>query len=168
MSVPQSLRPLLPVAIVFLVLIGALWWALNGVMERRAHPNRGLTAQSAAQPMLLRRSLDGHYRAPGTINGQPVRFFVDTGATTVVVSSALADRLGLARGRRITVYTAAGPRRAYTTRFKHVTLGSIRIDNVRGSIVPDMRGNDADDVLLGMSFLGHLDMRFRDGELVLR
>lgn len=165
MSSAESAKPLLPILLVFLVLIGVMWWAFDGYLEKREHPNSDLATRATADSVLLQRSRDGHYRAPGTINGQAVSFFVDTGASSVAVSARLATKLGLARGHRITVQTAAGPHTAYTTRLDRVTLGSIAVDNVRGAIVPGM---DDDQVLLGMSFLRHLDMQFRGETLSLQ
>lgn len=46
----------------------------------------------------------------------------------------------------------------------HHALCPIVIDNVRGAIVPGM----GDDILLGMSFLGHLNMQFSGDRLLLR
>lgn len=162
----QSVRPLAPVAIVFLVLLGVLWWLFDGYTARRANPNQALaTSAGEAGTVRLTRSRDGHYRAPGTINGESVDFLVDTGASVIALPAGVAERIGLARGARITVPTAAGPSRAYRTRLDRVVVGSIAVDDVRAAIVPAMGG---DQILLGMSFLGHLDMQFRNGELLLR
>ena len=43
----------------------------------------------------------GHFNAAGAINGKPVTFMVDTGATTIALSQTEANRIGLdwKRGR---------------------------------------------------------------------
>jgi len=48
--------------------------------------------------VVLKRSHDGHYIFPGTINGRPVSFLLDTGATLVSVPAHRAEELGLAAG----------------------------------------------------------------------
>lgn len=161
----ESLRPLAPVAAVFVLLIGAMWWAFDGYLERRNNPNRDLrTGSQVAERVVLEAGPGGHYAVPGEINGRPVKFLVDTGASHVAVPAALADDLGLERGHRIQVATAAGQTSAYHTRIDRIALGGIELRNVRGSINPSM---DADFVLLGMTFLRHLDFRQEGGRLVL-
>ena len=39
--------------------------------------------------------LGGHFTSAGAINGRPVQFMVDTGATLVAISQSEADRIGL-------------------------------------------------------------------------
>lgn len=162
----ESIRPLMPVAVVFVLLLGVLWWMFDGYIAQRTQPNRAI-AQATGEGATVRlvRSRDGHYRAPGSINGDSVDFLVDTGASVIAIPASVAERIGLSRGSRISVQTAAGPSRAYRTRLERVIVGSIAIDDVRAAIVPAMGG---DQVLLGMSFLSHLEMQFRDGELLLR
>jgi aspartyl protease family protein len=46
----------------------------------------------------IERGLDGHFRVKGYVNDQPVTFMVDTGATSVSVTDALAERAGLEGG----------------------------------------------------------------------
>lgn len=107
----------------------------------------------------------GHYLLDGQINGQPVTFLLDTGATDVAIPKALAKRLGLKSGAPITISTANGRATGYRTRLQHLQLGAIDLDQVTALIVPDM---DGDEVLLGMSALKQLDFTQRDGTLVLR
>jgi aspartyl protease family protein len=93
-----------------------------------------------------------------------VTFLLDTGATQVSVPEALADRIGLERGRRQQTMTANGVISVHTTRLESVRLGGIELRDVLASINPYMPG---DTVLLGMSFMQHLDMVQRDGSLSL-
>jgi len=112
--------------------------------------------------VVLQRSRNGHYVAEGEINGQPVKFLVDTGATDVAISEKTARAMGLEFGPRIRVMTAAGPVGAWITRLDRVSLGSLELTNVRATITPGL--NDA--ALLGMSFLKHFSMR-QEGENLL-
>jgi aspartyl protease family protein len=112
--------------------------------------------------VILQRERSGHYMAQGEINGQPVMFLVDTGATDVALSEKMARAMGLDFGPRITVMTAAGRVGAWVTRLDRVRLGSLELTNVRATITPGLN----DQVLLGMSFLKHFSMR-QEGEQLL-
>lgn len=111
----------------------------------------------------LQRDRSGHYIAKGEINGSPVVFLVDTGATDVAISDQVARALGLEFGPRMTVMTAAGPAAAWRTRLDRVSLGSLALNNVRATITPGLGG----EVLLGMSFLQYFNLRQQGDQLVL-
>ena len=120
--------------------------------------------QSGAARVVLEQDRNGHYEAQGTINGQPVTFLVDTGATDVSMPESTARALGLAFGPRVSVMTAAGPASAWITRLDEVSVGGIRRENVRATIT----GGNFDGILLGMSFLKHYSLQQQDGRLVIR
>lgn len=106
---------------------------------------------------------NGHYYADGIINGVTLRFLVDTGATAIALSSDMARRIGLdyrKHGRPAYVQTANGVTTAYFLKLENVTVGDITLYNVDAGI---QEGNSINQALLGMSFLGRLDMR-HDGE----
>ena len=113
--------------------------------------------------VMLERDRSGHFLAQGEINGHPVLFLVDTGATDVAISEKAAREMGLEFGPRTTVMTAAGPARAWRTRLDRVSLGTVALDNVRATITPGL-GNE---VLLGMSFLKYFHMRQDGNQMVL-
>ncbi|NKC11138.1 MAG: TIGR02281 family clan AA aspartic protease [Gammaproteobacteria bacterium] len=131
------------------------------------NPNESVKRTSVAgssTAIVLQANRYGHYVASGTINGLPVVFLLDTGATSVAIPREVADSLGLKRGTPIVVATANGRAKGYLTRLDRVGLGAIELRNVEGVIAPGMGSNE---VLLGMSFLEHLDWRREDGRLVL-
>jgi aspartyl protease family protein len=113
--------------------------------------------------VVLQRERSGHYLAEGLINGRPVMFLVDTGATDVAVSEKLARKMGLDFGPRIRVMTAAGPAGAWVTRLERVQLGSLELTNVRATITPGLN----DQALLGMSFLKHFNLRQEGDQLLI-
>ena len=78
---------------------------------------------------------------------------------------ALADELGLPRGRQFMVDTANGTAEGYATRLQTLQLGDILLHDVEAGIVPGMAG---EEVLLGMSALRQLDFRSQGGDLLLR
>lgn len=116
--------------------------------------------------VVLTRNRDGHYVTSGRINGEPVTFMVDTGASDVAIPAAKAARLGLTRGPRQVYRTANGAVVGYVTTLERVSIGPLRLRQVRGSINTGMAPGD--DVLLGMSFLRRVEMLQRGGQLRLR
>lgn len=113
------------------------------------------------------RDRTGMYRTPGAINGRPVRFLVDTGATQVAINADQARQLGIdyrVVGTEATVLTASAPQRAWQVNLDRISVGSIELRNV-GAVVLD--GPLPADVLLGMSFLGQVEMDDEGSLLVL-
>lgn len=100
----------------------------------------------------------GMYKTYGSINGQSVRFLVDTGASAIAMNVSQAKRLGI-RYRRIGkpagVSTASGYEKAYRVRLKSVSVGSITEKNVEALIID---GKHPGPILLGMTFLGRLNV----------
>ncbi|NNM01535.1 MAG: retroviral-like aspartic protease family protein, partial [Gammaproteobacteria bacterium] len=104
------------------------------------------------------------YVATGAINGVTVDFLLDTGATDVSIPARVARRIGLEGGRPIPVTTANGVVTVYQIRLATVALGNLAQRDVDANINPHMGG---DAVLLGMSFLKHLELRQRGEHLEL-
>jgi aspartyl protease family protein len=149
-------------------ILGLLTLVFSDYLERQYNPNREAVSritETGAREVVLERNRDGHYIATGQINGEPVVFLLDTGATLVSVPEALATRLGLERGAGFAAATANGTVTVYGTRLDSVSLGDIEVRDVRASINPGMRGNE---VLLGMSFMKDLELVQRNGTLTLR
>ena len=115
--------------------------------------------------VLLEANVQGHFVASGKINGEPVVFLLDTGATDVAISDELADSLGLSRGAAVTLQTANGQTRGYRTRLDRLELSDIVLRDVAALVAP---GFDGEQVLLGMSALSQLEFTQRAGTLVLR
>jgi aspartyl protease family protein len=150
----------------------ALMWVLfDDYLERRDYPNRDLVVeQGAYTELVLRRNPAGHYLLPGTINGEPVIFLFDTGATQVSVPAHLAERLGLPQGARGRALTANGPVEVHQTRIRELAIGPFVLKNVPAHLNPGMSinpGANSEQVLLGMSVLRHLDFAQRGQELIL-
>ncbi len=151
----------------WLLLLGLLTLLAQGWLERRDNPNRELAYVDAdgSAEVVLRRSRSGHYVAPGYINGEPVQFLLDTGATDVNIPAEVAERIGLEAGTPIRARTANGLITVYRTRLDTIRLGGIELHDVRASINPRMPGNT---VLLGMSFMRDLELVQRGDTLTLR
>lgn len=103
----------------------------------------------------------GHFTTVGVVNGVSLRFLVDTGATSVVLSSADARRAGvnyLSGTRRLT-QTANGVVPVYSVKLDSLRIGDITLNNVDASVI---EGDKLPIALLGMSFLNRMEMK-RDG-----
>ena len=105
----------------------------------------------------------GHFSGAGAINGKPVQFLVDTGATTIALSQGEANRIGLdwKRGKPALSATANGPVPVYVINLTSVRLGPVEVANVEAVVLP----SDMPMVLLGNSFLGRFTMR-RDSDVM--
>lgn len=103
----------------------------------------------------------GHFITTGVVNGVSVRFMVDTGATSVVLSSADARRVGVnyLAGARSFTQTANGVVPVYSVKLDTVQVGDITLHNVEAVVI---EGDRLPIALLGMSFLNRTEMR-RDG-----
>lgn len=140
----------------------------NSFLEKEYNPNQQLTTHFSGdgpREVVLQRNAMGHYVASGSLNGVPVVFLLDTGATTLAISESLANRLELKRGAQMQMTTANGTITAYSTTIDRVTLGVIELRQVRASITPSMR---EEEVLLGMSFLKQLEFTQRGDTLIIR
>lgn len=109
----------------------------------------------------------GVYVTTGSINGKPVEFLVDTGATTVAMNDATARRLGIdyRAGERRLVETASGITESWFVTLREVTVGAIRIPNVQAGV---LRGDQPSRALLGMSFLSRTRIEHEHDTLVLK
>ena len=107
----------------------------------------------------------GMYATVGSINGYPVDFLVDTGATLIALNRNQAKRLGidyLVDGIKGTSSTASGVVTTYYVQLKKVRVGEIELRSVDAAVVD---GDFPREVLLGNSFLNRLNMR-RDGRML--
>ncbi len=108
---------------------------------------------------------NGMYLASGSINGLPIEFIVDTGATLVSMNGRDARRIGIdyrVVGEPARSTTASGVAQVFLVDLERVQLGDITLRNVRGAV---HEGDFPPQVLLGQSFLNRLDMS-RDGSML--
>ena len=151
---------------ILVLAIASVWF--DDWLSDRDNPNRRIHARAlddGTQEVVLVQNRGGHYISPGTINGVEVVFLLDTGATDVSVPLEVARRLGLKGGVPMQVRTASDIITAYSVTLERVTIGHITRHRVRASVNPQLPGNE---VLLGMSFLRHLELVQRDRTLTLR
>ena len=147
-------------------------YVMSKISERRpleasvvATPSAIDTVKEPVQVVLKQRGL-GHYIAAGSINGKAVEFLLDTGATTVAISGELANRIGLGYGKAKQIETANGRTTGFETTLYTLTIGALRMHNVRALILPDMTLGRR--VLLGMNVLSAFDISKRGDTLVIQ
>jgi aspartyl protease family protein len=108
----------------------------------------------------------GHFMAEGSINNRSVSFMVDTGATTVAMSQADADRIGLKfrdKPPSGMVSTANGTVPAHKVMLNAVRVGNVQVFNVEATIIPQ----NMPYILLGNSFLTRFQMKRENDVLTL-
>jgi aspartyl protease family protein len=129
---------------------------------------RGLTAEGPltvsegaqrAGALEIARAGDGHYYVKGRIDGHAVDFLVDTGASSVAISAALADRIGLTACRPVSARTANGDVHACIAQAGTLEFGGYRIERPEINVLPDLRG----PALLGMNILERFRIEQFDG-----
>ena len=120
---------------------------------------------ATSREVRIRRNTAGMYSTVGSINGLPVSFLVDTGATQIAMNSAQARRLGIdyrVIGDPAAVTTASGQEHAWLVVLDTVKVGELALHNVSGVVI---EGSQPAETLLGMSFLGRLEIT-NDGQLM--
>ncbi|WP_445425560.1 retropepsin-like aspartic protease family protein [Alishewanella sp. HL-SH06] len=152
--------------ITWLMLAGALFWFFQDYLSKQQNPNQQLQSSVSANEITtkLARNRAGHYLGVALINGKPIDFLLDTGATTVAISASAAAELGLPKGAEMRVATANGVTTAWRSEIAELKLGLITLHNVPASIVPNLAGSE---ILLGMSALKQLEFRQQGNELTL-
>jgi len=115
--------------------------------------------------IVLHAGSGGHFLTPGQINGRAVTFLVDTGASTVALSVADAERIGLAykSGQPVRVNTANGVAPGWLVQLTSVRLGQVDVHQVDAIVSPAAMPY----VLLGNSFLTRFQMTRTNDQLVL-
>jgi aspartyl protease family protein len=122
---------------------------------------------NSAGAVEIPRADDGHYYVTLQINGTPVRFVVDTGATNMVLSRTDAKRLGIDPDGLVYLgqaNTANGTVRTARVRLPLVELAGYRDENFSAWV------NDAemDGSLLGMDYLGKFRIEIAADRMILR
>lgn len=115
--------------------------------------------------VVISKNNNGMYATVGSINGLPVSFLVDTGASTVAMNAQQAKRLAIdfrVNGQPTFVGTASGVSKAYRVTLDKVTVGGITQHNVPAVVIDS---GFPVQTLLGMSFLGQLEIR-RDSNIM--
>ncbi len=157
------------IALLFwLAFLGSITWFFSHTLKNANNPNKVVLIQQGknqSTEVVLKRNQNGHYIAPGLINGQSVTFLLDTGATHISIPLSVAKRLQLRNGIDLEMHTANGTATVHSTRIESVSLGNIQSNTVVAHVNPNML---SEHVLLGMTFLKHLEITQLGNTLTLR
>lgn len=120
-------------------------------------PDDAPTAAPAEDPgqASIAKATDGHFWANAEVDGHPVHFLVDTGATAVALTADDARNLGIDPSMltyQYTVMTANGPARAAQVKLGVVSVGRAQVSDVQAYVID----KGLETSLLGMSYLGRL------------
>lgn len=120
---------------------------------------------SESRRIVLHAGSNGHFKAPGQINGRAVTFIVDTGASAVSLGEAEARSIGLnyQSGQRVPVNTANGQSIGWLVKLSSVRLGNVDTHEVDALVTPAPMPY----VLLGNSYLTRFQMTRTNDQLVL-
>lgn len=116
--------------------------------------------------VLINMAANRQYITAGSINGRPVRYLVDTGANIVAINANTAKMLGLSveDGVKVNASTASEDLQATMVMVEEMVVGDITRNNVQAIIID---GENPKDILLGISFLQHVDISEKAGLMVL-
>jgi len=118
----------------------------------------------AAETVSITADTLGHFTADGQVNGQPMRFVVDTGASLVSIPVSEAQRLSLdyQKGQKARMNTANGATTGYLVKLDTVKVGGVTLHGVDAVVI---EGTGFGSPLLGMSFLNRMNMK-REGDIM--
>lgn len=126
-----------------LVFLGFKWW------EREQQRSRFMLNQGVIE---IGRGLDGHYHWAGTLDGRPLEFLIDTGASSTALPLDLARDLGLTLYGRARTNTAGGVVEGQWARVDLRLEGGVQVERLQVLVLPDL----GDKPLLGMDVLSKL------------
>jgi aspartyl protease family protein len=138
-----------------LLAIGGLQVVAGPAAHARADVSLRGEQGSGPEPARLIKTDDGHFWADARVDGQAVRFLIDTGASSVFLTPQDARRLGLDPDSLVydqTVRTVGGDSLGARVKLGNVSVDGVRVDDVDALVID--RGLPAS--LLGMTYLGRL------------
>jgi aspartyl protease family protein len=140
-------------------------WLLLGTVvflgfQWREREAKRATFSAHGDVIEIRRGPDGHYHWAGKLNGRPVEFLVDTGATGVAIPAELATKLRLESEGTVRSRTAGGDVVGQVVRVDLELDGGVRAERLRAVALPHL-----ESPLLGMDVLGRLRWQQQDGAL---
>lgn len=138
-------------------------FAREVVAESRAET----TGVQVGRELQVKQANDGHFWITGSLNGQSVRFLVDSGATTTSISVDAAQRAGIepSGGFPVVIETANGTTTAQRGRAERLQIGEI----VREDFPVHISKSFGDTSVLGMNFLSSLSgWRVEGNRLILQ
>ena len=155
----EPLAKLVVIALAWLAIFGA-GFVLFTFRDDLGYLGQRLRAEATGEPVQVGQTLripmalDGHFWVDATVNGEPVKFLVDSGATMTTIDRGTAERTGIAVDPRRAqmVRTGNGIIRVAAGRAASLQIGDIERQGV-GLHITDR----AEINVLGMNFLSSLE-----------
>ncbi|TMJ12900.1 MAG: TIGR02281 family clan AA aspartic protease [Alphaproteobacteria bacterium] len=149
-------------ALFLVILIGAgIGFAMPG---SRSAPAR---AAVEAKETVLEASGNGHFYTHAQVNGELVRFLVDTGATDVALTTADAERLGIPFSPDQFEVVARGA--SGDVRGQRITIDKISVDGKEVTGIHGFVAEGLDISLLGQTYLSQISgVEMSRGTMILR
>lgn len=149
--------------LIFIGVIGAfgLWGDIrNDILPRQSVSQNGTQIE-------VPRAQDGHYYLTLDLNGTPIQFTVDTGASGIVMSQSDARRIGI--DTDTLAYLGQAQTANGIVRTAYVQLDVIEIGAIQDRNVPAyVNQGQMDGSLLGMDYLNRFDrIEITDNTLIL-
>lgn len=143
----KTLRQAAAWGLIFLgaIALAGLWGDIRNTLVPQA---RMLDGGRIEVPM----GNDGHFHLTAQVNGTPVSFIIDTGASSIALGPADAARVGIDPDRL--AYAGQARTANGTVGTAAVTLDSVTLGEIHDTGVPAMvLQSDLDQSLMGMSYL---------------
>jgi aspartyl protease family protein len=147
------------IAVFWLLVMGALYLAMTHYSNQRR------SVVIANGELTVAKDRDGHFYIPSSIQGQPVMFLVDTGATLTSVSNDIAQLAKLPPGEPAQFNTAGGTRTGTIVSGVTLQVGPFTVSNMRVGTGLDM--SDTKNALLGQNFLSKFNTQINNDTLTL-
>jgi aspartyl protease family protein len=113
--------------------------------------------------MRLVRAADGHYYVHGSVNGHPMIFMIDTGASTTAIPADMARNAGMRAGQVTTYHTAGGKIEGSVTENNRVIVGIMPFEGMNVAVMPSLQRP-----LLGTNVLRHFQITQTGNAMLLR
>jgi len=145
------------------------WVEIDGQRRELAVVSRSPTAmwEAGFAEVRIHPDASGALTASGSIDGHAVRFQIDPGTAFILLSGSEAQRIGIVtgQGQLTTVQTPAGRVFGHRVILSRVQVGGVALDQVEAVV---LQAEAPRLPVLGMSFLGRVQMREVGGIVVLQ
>jgi aspartyl protease family protein len=111
----------------------------------------------------ISRSADGHYYMPGFVNGHPVVFLVDSGASFSVIPARLARNAGIRAAVMETVETAGGQVRTGISSGNQLVVGTFTVASANIGVQDNLPLP-----VLGVDVLNRFQVTYAGGTMTVR
>ena len=149
-----------------LIFAGAvIAYGFSGTLKSQLFP--GQATRVSDQSYRLNRQPDGHYYLTLKVNGKPVEFVIDTGASQIVLTQRDARKVGI--NPESLPYLGRADTANGVVRTARVVLDEIRLGDIVDYNVPaQVNGGEMSGSLLGMTYLSRFrELSIRDNTLIL-